>query len=189
MYSQDDFERCLFNPCKKNLFEVYPRLMTIKSINEKLIRYIIAVYDYNSPIVRENRDLKLRKQEAAKFAGYDFKKEGEYLEGLYSLKDEIALTAVDVFLKEFLYNRLWFRICGDEQVYWESGKRLLKPLEKGETKDKDDIAALKAKAELGEKMQEIDLRLDAAYKKLYGEEDLSKFTSRRALPEDMSTKA
>lgn len=139
------------------------------------------VYDFNSPLVREYRDLKLRKQEAAKLAGYDIQKDIQYLNTLYSLQDEVALKTVDTFLKEFIHSRLWYRICGDEHLYWEAGLRMLKTIEE-DTKDKDGMAVLKAKAELGEKMQEIDMRLDAAYKKLYGE-DVGQFMSKASTPE------
>lgn len=180
-----DFSKCLFNPNKKDLFVAYPNLMTIKGITEKLMRYIIMVYDYNSPLVKEHRDLKLRKQEAAKLSGYDLDKDRAYLDLLYALRDDIALKAVDKFLKEFIHSRLWYRICGDEHLYWEAGLRMLKSVETDDSKDKDSIASLKAKAELGENMQEIDLRLDAAYKKLYGD-DIVHFIRKPSTPETIA---
>lgn len=191
MYSEADFIKCAINPCKKNLFEYYPRLMTIKSINEKLVRYIIATYDYNSPIVREIRDLRLRKQAAATFAGYDLGTDSKYLDSIFDLTDPVATVAIDTYVKEFLYNRLWARICGDEQHYWQCFKRMMKPINDGgeSGKDKDTLDAFNKMAGLGATMQEIDLRLDSAYKRLYGDEDYTKFLSKRALPEDMSQKA
>ena len=187
MYTERDFNKCLFNPCKKDLFVVYPRLMTIKNIKEKLIRYVIAVYDYNSPIVKEYRDLRIRKQQAAEFAGYNLSSDGDYLESLFSLKDNDALDCIDRFIKEFINSRLWARIMADEEFYWQTFKRMTKPIEDStDGRDKANVDAFLSKGKLGEEMEKIELRIDAAYRKLYGDEDASKFVVKRATPEDMA---
>jgi len=56
----------------------------------------------------------------------------------------------------------------------EEGKKL---------SEKDLISAMQAKTKLSEDMAAIDERLDAAYKRLYGNESLDKFISGATTPE------
>lgn len=79
MYKESDFSKCLFNPLSENLFSVYPQLTSIKdawpAITEKTMKYIICVYDYRSPIVTQNREIKIRKQVEAELSGYNIIKD------------------------------------------------------------------------------------------------------------------
>lgn len=191
MYKESDFSKCLFNPCTPNIFVTYPQLNKIKDIDSRidsrLMKYIICVYDYRSPIVVHNRELKIRKQVAAEFCGYDFVKED--LKYLFNIDEDYVLKAIDTFLKSFIHSRIWYMICCNENIFWEYGQRMLKPVgimdEEGGKKlsEKDLISAMQAKTKLSEDMAAIDERLDAAYKRLYGNESLDKFISGATTPE------
>lgn len=191
MYKEIEFSKCLFNPCVDNIFSTYPQLNKIKSIDkkvdDKLMKYIICVYDYRSPVVIHNRELKIRKQVAAEFCGYDVLKDD--LKYLFNIEEEYVLKAIDLFLKSFIHSRIWYMICCNENIFWEYGQRMLKPVgtidEDGGKKlsEKDLIAAMQAKTKLSEDMFAIDERLDAAYKRLYGNESLNKFISGATTPE------
>jgi len=76
------------------------------------------------------------------------------------------------------------------KVFWEYGERMLKPIglteedyELEKLSEKDLIAAMQAKTKLSEDMAAIDERLDAAYKRLYGDERIDKFLSTGTTPE------
>ena len=192
MYSEKDFSKCTFNPSVQDVFTAYPQLSKIKSISEKidsrLMKYIICVYDYRSPIVINNRELKIRKQVAAEFSGYDVLNSN--LKYLSNIEEDYVLRAIDMFLKSFIHSRVWYMICCNEKVFWEYGERMLKPIgltEEGEggkkLSEKDLIAAMQAKTKLSEDMAAIDERLDAAYKRLYGDERIDKFLSAGTTPE------
>lgn len=191
MYKELEFSKCLFNPFVDDVFKSYPQLGKIKAIDKKidnkLMKYIICVYDYRSPIVIHNRELKIRKQVAAEFAGYNVLEED--LKYLFNIEEEYVLKAIDTFLKSFIHSRTWYMICCNENIFWEYGQRMLKPVgvmeEEGGKKlsEKDLIAAMQAKTKLSEDMSAIDERLDAAYKRLYGNESIDKFISSATTPE------
>lgn len=190
MYKESEFNRCLFNPCVKDMFVAYPQLVKIKDVSNKvdnkLMKYIVCVYDYRSPIVAHNRELKIRKQVAAEFCGYDFIKED--LKYLFNIEADYVLLAIDLFLKSFIHSRVWYMICCNENIFWEYGQRMLSPVA-----NKDDAGkpmtekaiteAMALKTKLSEDMASIDERLDAAYKRLYGNESLDKFISGATTPE------
>lgn len=192
MYKESDFSKCLFNPFSEDVFKVYPRLLKIKeiatSIDNKLMKYIICVYDYRSPIVVNNRELKIRKQLAAELVGYDLT--SQQAKEIFNIENDDILLAIDFFLKNFIHNRTWYMICSNESIFWEYGKRMLKPIsetdESGKRlKEKDIISAMADKTKLSEDMQSIDDRLDAAYKKLYGD-DMVRLYNRGTTPETIA---
>ena len=193
MFKQSDFSKCLFNPYTEDLFKTYKQLSVFKdisiNIDDKLMKYIIVVYDYNSPIVLKYRDLKVRKQQGAEFSGYSVLDES--MQSIFNLEEEYMLKAVDLFLKKFIHNRTWYMICANESIFWEYGQRMLKPVgaeEEGGKKlsEKDLIAAMQAKTKLSEDMSSIDERLDSGYKRLYGDENMGRFTNRATTPESIA---
>lgn len=190
MYKKEDFSKCLFNPCLEDVFASYPQLEKIKNISpnidNKFMKYIICVYDYRSPIVIQNRELKIRKQVAAEFCGYDLINDN--IKHIFNIDVDYVLQAIDTFLKSFIHSRIWYMICCNENIFWEYGQRMLSPVT-----NKDDAGkpmtekaiteAMALKTKLSEDMASIDERLDAAYKRLYGNESLSKFISGGTTPE------
>lgn len=186
-YQSSDFSRCLFDPTKKGLLKAYQRLNNIGIIDEKLLKYIICAYDFNSPFVKEYKDLKLRKQSAAQFAGFSL--ENDDLEYLFDFKNEDIVNAIDVYLKEFMCTMLWYGIVANEQVYYEYGKRMMQPIEDKDTKEKDVMSAISIKSKLSEDMANIRGRIEADYKKLYGDDELEKvITQKKFRPENYSQK-
>ncbi len=190
MYEKKNFEKCVFNPCEVDMFVSYPQLSELRSISEnidnKLIKYIVCVYDYRSPIVIDNRELKVRKQVAADFCGYDVLKSD--LNYLYNIEPDYMLQAIDTFLKKFIHSRVWYMICCNEHIFWEYGQRMLKPVaNKGEDgkpmTEKAITEAMALKTDLSKDMADIDERLDASYKRLYGDERVDKFLSSATTPE------
>jgi hypothetical protein len=187
-YKIEDFSRCLFNPLEKNFLKKYEQLQSISS-DERMMRYIAAMYDYNSPIVRDYRDMEFRKKCAASLAGYDLRKDETILAELTEFKGDVAITAIDKFLKEFIHSRLWYMICAREQTIYEYAKRMLKPVSEGENdKEKDLMNAISIKSKLSEDMAQMEKLLEQDYNKLYGNDDgLKKAATSRFTPEDRAT--
>lgn len=191
--TEKDFNKCIFNPCVVDMFVSYPQLTKILSISDKidnkLMKYIVCVYDYKSPIVINNRELKVRKQVGAEFAGYDIQKED--LKPIFNIEYDYILKAIDLFLKTFIHSRVWYMICCNENIFYEFGQRMLSPVSKSDENNKPmtekaitETMALKTK--LSDDMATIDERLDAAYKRLYGGEHIDKFLSGATTPERMA---
>lgn len=190
MYKYQDFASCLFNPLEKNLLGKYPQLIVLlpKCENdEKVLRFIISMYDPNNPVVRENRDPLLRKKSCATLAGFDLIKDEAFLEEIFNYTNEEIVEKTDRFLKEFVHIRLWSMICANEQTFFEYSKRMMKPVEEAGAKEKDLMSAIAIKSKLSEDMDAINNRLDSYYDKLYGDADLkNKVQKVRISPESMS---
>lgn len=166
-YTKKDFERCLFNPFEK----VSPRLKEL-SEDEKLLKYVVALYDPQSPLFKDYPELAIRKQTAALVAGYDVIIDNEYLESLYACNNDEETEVVINFLK-IVQNRIWAMIVSIEQTIWEYNLRLLSPISKGESdKDKDLVSAVNMKSKMAEDLGIMNDRLDGYLKKFYGDDRL-----------------
>lgn len=190
MYKYENFSSCLFNPLEKNLLIKYPHLIVLlpKCPNdEKVLKFIISMYDPNNPVVRENRDPLLRKKACAVLAGFDIEKDENFLEEIFNYTNEEIVEKTDRFLKEFVHIRLWSMICANEQTFFEYSRRMMKPVEEKDAKEKDLMSAIAIKSKLSEDMDAINNRLDSYYEKLYGDADLkNKVVKVKISPESMS---
>lgn len=195
MYTDIDFKKMLFNPLHEDLFVRYPHLSVIKQIsveiNNKVMKYIACVYDYNSPFVRDYRSLLVRKQEAARFVGYSLVEDAAILKIIFELDNEIYLRAVDIFLKDFVKNRLWALISGQETLFWEFNVRVLQPIsgigkDGKEIGEKDTIAAMAAKTALSNNQIDLISQIETGYQSLYGD-DVKRFTNRSTSPEQIAS--
>lgn len=194
-YTEKDFAGCLFNPLKKDLFKTYPRLTEITTgvpsdNKEKVAKYVMSMYDPQSPLIKEYRDIRMRKQTCASLAGFDLSKEEKYLTGVFSLADKNILAGVNTFLRNFIHSRLWYMICAREQTIYEYAERMLKPVDsKDGDKEKDLMSAIAIKSKLSEDMARMNELLEQDYLKYFGGDvDLAKAARKSFSPEDMATK-
>lgn len=199
-YTEKDFAGCLFNPLKKDLFKTYPRLAEmIKPFDEEAtervidghernIRYVLALYDPKSPLLKSYPDWTARKNQAAQIAGFDLVKESKTLEQIFSCQDEFILFAIHVFLRKFVNDRLWGKIIANEETFWEYQMRLMTPVA-NVAKDKDEMNAISVKSKLSDDLDKIGLRVDAYKKEFYvGDESLEQASEQsfRFSPESMA---
>jgi hypothetical protein len=78
-------------------------------------------------------------------------------------------------------------ICANEQTFFEYSRRMMKPVEEKDAKEKDLMSAIAIKSKLSEDMDAINNRLDSYYDKLYGDNDLkNKVQKVKISPESMS---
>jgi len=184
-YTSDTFKNCAFNPYEVFPFKAYPQLkkMVVKDLynqedddvrvkmpEDKLVRYIIALYDPKSPLIKGEQNLVRRKEIAAEIAGFDMEKDDAALAVLYEYKyDHIVLT-VQNFLKDFVRTMEWAMLVSLEQTFWEFQTRLMKPLEAD--KDKDLMKAMETKTQLSEDIQNIYDKYKTALSKFYGDEEV-----------------
>lgn len=174
IFSDSDFDKMFFNPykVKGSLKKKYPKLKMFKTFqgsDEKLIKYVLYVYDYNTPLKEYYPDLKIRKEEAARLAGYDLDKEKDFLYEIFFFTNLKLLEMVDEFLKK-QNNRVWSMIVSNEQTFFEYQTKLLRPVD-GD-KDKDILQALQIKSKIMDDLNTINERLETYYMKLYGEDDV-----------------
>ncbi len=190
-YTADSFKNCLFNPLAKDLTGKYPALLPLlpKSDNgEKILRYILFLYDPKSPLIKDSRNIKTRKQEAARLAGFDLTKDTDFLDDLFAFKNKEAAAKAVLFLKEFIHNRTWSMIVSHEQTFYEYNERLMKPVEDNDdTKEKDVMATIVLKSKLVQDLKDIHSILKEYYREIFDDDDLrDKVVNNRISPETMA---
>jgi len=195
IYADRDFANCNFNPLVKSLFKTYPKLKVLISRREQrteteweaLLRYIIALYDPDSPLVKDNNDLTVRKQAAASVAGFDLLKDNEYLLPIYTCNDEDFAEVAIEYLKQYGNSRLWIMIQANLQTFWEYSLRLMTPISRAE-KDKDMVSAVSMKSKMSEDLEIINDRIERCLKKFYmGDSELENVAKiKRVTPENIA---
>jgi hypothetical protein len=187
-YTVKDFSRCFFNPLEENLFSTYPQLHDLLpegEIDERTIRYCLALYDPKSPVVRDNPDMSGRKSAAAEVAGFSIK-DTAVLDRLYACNDEAMVLFIMAFFKRVVQSRLWASIQADEQVFWEFIQRLFKPI--SEESDKNDVDAHEKKLKIAKGKEEVSALIEQNWIKMIGDdEELKKKVKRPTFsPESMA---
>jgi hypothetical protein len=172
-YTPDLFKNCLFNPFEVKPFVEYPALKKIVVKDEveeaghlfipadKIVRYIIALYDPKSPLIRGEQNLLRRKEIAAEIAGFDTENDEAALEILYNHKYDCVVEMIHNFLKNVVKSMEYAMLVGYESSFWEGQKELLSPNKKGSDKGKT-AADIKIFFEL----------FQDSLKKFYGEEEV-----------------
>lgn len=191
-YTVKSFDKCLFNPLEKDLLVKYPELKALVpdcDNGQKLLNYILFLYDPKSPIIKDNRNIKTRKQEAARLAGFDLEKDTDFLDGVYSFKNKSLMAKVVTYLKEYIHNRTWAMIVSHEQTFFEYNERLMKPVDDDETvKEKDVMATIVLKSKLIQDLKDIHSVLKEYYKEIFEDDDLREIvTNTRITPETMAS--
>jgi len=188
-YTEKEFGKCAFNPMVKgSILKAYPQLKTLTDgkegkEEEGLLRYVIAMYDSGSPLIKASPDLKKRKLLAAQVAGIDDEK---YLDDLFAHKNEAALKLICSYLRLYGQNRLWAMIVATEEQMWEFIQRLIKPV--GADRDREALQGVELKSKISSELDTINSRLDNYYAKLYGDDNelLSISKVKRLTPETVA---
>lgn len=172
IFNKEDFNKMIFNPfgVKGSLKKKYPKIQMFKSFEnteDQMIKYVLYMYDQNTPMKEQFPDLKVRKEQAAILSGYDLVKDNELLHNMFFFLSDKLTTMVDEFLRK-QNNRIWSMIVSNEQTFFEYQTKLLSPVE-GD-RDKDILQALQIKSKIMDDLNTINDRLDSYYMKLYGED-------------------
>jgi hypothetical protein len=182
MYQKQDFGRCFFNPLEKNLLKTYPQLSELltpkidtdplSEEGEDLIRYVLALYDPKSPVVKDNPDMNSRKIEAARIAGYDLTGDSGKLELMYACASDYLVGLIVNFLRKIIQSRVWAAIQADEQVFWEFVARLYKPI--AEESDKDGVSAIEKKIKLSQGRETLSSQIELNWNKFFSDDEALK---------------
>jgi hypothetical protein len=201
MYTKDDFRRCSMNALEENLFERYPRLLEMLPVDRSekifsqddtqqamMIRYVLALYDPKSPIIKDYPDLNTRKTAAAEIAGYNLEKDTDVLQVIYTCNSEYLVEFIVTYLRQIVQSRSWASITADEQTYWEFIQRMMLSINRT-NKDKDDVSAVALKTKLGEDKENIAERLERNWNRFLGDDEELKKKIQKAKgwsPEEMA---
>lgn len=187
-----------FNPTvRKNLIVAYPKLKEIVGqVDDKQLRYVLLMYDVNSPMRNHYPDLAKRKEFSASMAGYNV--DTDNVEELFEFKiknNEKEYVSNEQLLKlimdylMYASSRIWSLIVSNEQFFYECSKRVLVPVE--DDRDKDLLTAVSTKTKLIESMDAINERLQRYYSQLTGGDSQLDDTiakKKRLSPESIATR-
>lgn len=198
MLTDSHFSKMEFNPAvKKSLTTVHPKLkMVVGEVDDKLLRYVLYMYDMNSPLREYYPELEKRKQFAASLAGFDLDKDD--VTALFDFKIKVGEeevpydTLLDLIVKYLKYqnNYIWSMIVGNEQAFYEFNKRVMIPVDGA--RDKDILQAVDIKNKLMDAQDNIVQRLQKYLRELTGEDDQLEqaITKRKRLrPENIDVQA
>lgn len=134
----------------------------------KVIRYINLLYSSKSGLVRIYKDdLAIRKEEAAKYAGFEKKEMVQVENDLFKLENEKIVKMIMRFL--VIQNvRLWTTICSIEQSFYQTSELLMSPIDQA-GEDKDKYAAAVKQKPLRSEMIDMTEQLDSLYDKMFND--------------------
>jgi hypothetical protein len=170
MIADKEYSKMEFDPTvKKSLTTAYPKLKDIVGPSEdKMLRYVILMYDVSSPLRQHYPELGKRKEFAASIAGYDLMKDNVVSLFDFKVDDEPNEVLLDIIIKYLKYqnNWVWSMIVSNEQAFYEYNRRVMMPVEGN--KDKDILQAINIKTQIMSSQDEIYQRLQKYYRDLSG---------------------
>ena len=159
------------NIIKKNLDKItdaFGLVVDIRPDIEKLLKYIIYMYDKNTPMRELYQELQERKIECALLSGYSEKKDKTILEELYNLTDKRACELISSFLK-YQNHKSWALLVSNEEVLWQYQQELKNP-KTDFRQDKEKLEALEIKSKLMNECDSIIKRIEGYEEKIYGDD-------------------
>jgi len=185
-YKEASFNACVFNPLVKGkLLSQYPRISEIidpvwavDPHLDNLLRYIILMYDVNSPLIKDEKDLNYRKGIAANIAGFDMEDQG-FLDAVYSFTHPFLVELTIKFLIRFIKSKEFTAIVVVENCFWESVSKLMEPI-KG-TSSNEILQAVQKKAAIKTEIDNDMARLEKYYRSFYGEDEVLEEKGKRRI--------
>lgn len=176
MIPDKDFSKMEFNPLiKGSILQKYPKLRSIVGdSDDKMVRYVMLMYDQNSPLRSHYPELDKRKQFAANIAGFE---SSDDLTSLFDFRvktvdDEYepneALIVLTMQYLKYQNNMVWQMIVSNEQAFHEYNRRVMMPVDG--SRDKDILQAVEIKTKIMQSMDEIYQRLQRYTKEMSGDD-------------------
>lgn len=197
-YIIKDFEGCVFNPLIKKgigIEIIYPELQDREGFlvssfgiginRERVMRWVMALYQPESPLVRDYVDYKVRRYQAGLLVGFEISKDGSgftkgYMDIILGLNGKVNRFAVDFcrIMRDDDYSEM--------RVYQDKLYRMLGVLSESEKASDDKVILLN--------IEELKKRIGILRKKyLVGDEDGKLVEEMRAVMDhdyiDMSREA
>jgi hypothetical protein len=143
-----------------------------KPDKQKLIRYILYMYDKDSPMRIFYPDTGKRKEECAILAHYNLKRDAEQLEIVFSLRDELISEIVSNWIV-WQSSMIWSSYMTSTQMYWEYQREMMKGIIDFKD-DKQLMDAMNAKAKLLKTSDELIISIESYERRLNQGDDALK---------------
>lgn len=198
MFDKAEFKKLRFNvySAKGDVMSAFPRLGNIQSFKDyiepdrnRIIKYIVYMYDKESPLVKRFQKIEDRQRESAILAGFDTQKKKDHLALIYANENESVNAMVCDFIVE-INSRKWAMIISNEATFYEFQRALLTPIDRASANnEKAGMDAIMVKSKMMEECNLIDLRLDKYYEELFGSKEVIEYGKRKRIsPESVASK-
>lgn len=171
MYNQNDFKGMRFRVWGINAVDKIAWAKDIPStksigLTRKLptLKYFAYMYDGNSPLFSRIPDVKQRKREAARLAGFGLEADLKYLEQLWGLTQE-AYVKIVVEMMKLQNNHDLTMLITMENYFYDLNERLLRPIEASD--DQAELKSLDTKGKLRKEMIETKGQMTELYNILF----------------------
>jgi len=145
-------------------FEQISYVLIPKNERIKTIKFIIFMYDKNSPLVSAYSEIKARKKKALELLDINLKNNNELYHKLTQFEDEGLIEVVAQMLRK--QNDSIFSILVSQEIFLEEClRKVLQPLEV--TDDKKGLEALEKKAKISEAMEKVVDRIEKYRSKFF----------------------
>lgn len=172
-------------------FEDLKRLESFKNYKKKdrpeLVRYILLMYDKNSPFVRNFSSYEKRQVETAAFVGYPADKKKLVNERLFELKDEDVINMIIDFCK-LMADLKWTALISNLQTFYQYQKAIYEEVVdvKGDT---DKLKAAEIKSKLLKECDQIIERVEQYEKDIFiGDNNLMDLAKPRRISPELLAK-
>lgn len=194
-YSEKEFQGCEFNPVTGGvpMLEAYPRLKEIIDTDwveeyadamDELIRFVIMVYDKNSPLRQSERDSMRRKNIAYDLVGFKRQANGEPIEEIINETHPIIFMITVRYLAKFIKSKEYAALCAFEFKYYENIMELMTPIVG--TTNAERLEAAKKKSVISEEIVKDIKIIDDLWLGFFGEKALvERVKAKKFIPEMM----
>lgn len=196
LFVEEDFQKMKFNVYalgkKKDILKALPALRRYESFvnyshpedkdKDRLIKYVLLMYDMKSPYIGLYADLQERKEAVATSLGFTI--DSDRVDEIFNLEDEGMLAMILEFMRDQNWMK-WQLLCSCEQTFYEYQEVILNPVKNYKT-DKDRLGAVQLKSQMMTDCDSIIERIDKYYQDIFGDgEIVEKATGRTSSPESM----
>lgn len=189
IYKKSDFSKCVFSPLTDGrMLESYPVLNEILNpdwlddTTDQILRYVIALYDPASPLLRNEKDFVHRRDIAMQVAVIE---DEDLRVQVCSHTHNYLAELVVKYLQRFAKSKEFAAICAMEYTFWESVQELFKPISGKDTKQV--LESVQKKSAIKDEIDKDIDRLELYYKKFFsGDEELEKRAKSKFKPEDIN---
>ena len=139
----------------KPVDDAYAKRRAIRNEKNKLLRYIIYLYDPASHLGKEYPDELKLKEAAADLAGLDLVNED--FKWLFDCQDEGVNAMAVGYLRYYVKSMLWMMIVSNQETFWEYGSIMMESI-RGKTGEV--MNAVNAKMKTSEGMEVLMNRVE-----------------------------
>ena len=160
----------------KEILNTYQEVISFSHKDkEKIIDYIILLYNKDSPLIQLYSDLAYRKNVACEKAGLN--PESQLMQDIFCLKNDEVLAIIDCFLQKIQCNYAFESMISDMEIFSEFQRAMRKPVPDFEVDPDKQLKAVEIKSKLSSQSKILVENIKSAMNELYGHDSLLKDTS------------